>query len=186
MEEEEPLSPDQQIELVCELAQQAFVAKSQSLEAQLEQLTEAQTQQDAILAEQAARRDSLSSELHSLRRALQDLAMRYQATEQDIEFLSQQKRQLQDFRTSLLKTVSTSKEEKPWKSYLTEAQSDVFSLTQELKTELSSEDYRKVTTELRRMASGEQSRTETLAKLRVLLRDRKAVLATLQEVLEDR
>jgi len=183
--EEDPLSPDQQIELVCELAQQAFLTKSQALESQLSQLAQAQAEQDAVLAQQATRRETLSSQLHDLRRALQDLALRSQIAERELERLAEQKRQLQDFKSLLLKTVTASREERPWDSYLTEGKADLFSVSQDLKAELPAEEHRKVTAELRRMASGEQSKAETVAKLRVLLRNHEAALATLQGVLDD-
>jgi hypothetical protein len=183
--EEDPLSPDQQIELVCELAQQAFLTKSQSLESQLTQITQAQAEQDTILAQQATRRETLSFQLHDLRRALQDLALRTQAGERDVERLAEQKRQLSDFKSLLLRTVTASREERPWDSYLTEGKADVFSVTQDLKAQLSSEEYHKVTTELRRMTSREQSKAETIAKLRVVLRDHESALSALQGVLED-
>ena len=200
--EDEPLGPDQQIEVVCQLAQEAFNNKTTELEGQLADVQQAISEQNSILAQQSHRREVLTKQVTELRRALQDLHTQNDEAERDVEDLGEQRARLVEFKKTLMKTVNaeegrsvaSSEERTPaWESYLTERRPDashpsrdasIFSVTRDLKSQLPYDDYRKLTQELRRLTKGEQSKAETIAKLRVLLRGRESSFEVLQSVLE--
>jgi hypothetical protein len=190
--EEETLSPEQQMDLACQLAQQAFAGQTLQLETQLAEVRQALRDQERTLLSQSERKNELSKQSFSLMKAYQDLKARNQDLGRDIEDLQSQKQKLLEFKASLIQTVHSEDSRlsestgngKPWESYLTDSgrKPDVFSVTRELKTKLSYESYKRLTLELMRMSKGEQSKTETLAKMRVLLRGHEDSFSVLQTV----